>query len=62
MISRVQKAGRQEDNFNYYTSGEDTRILLDESHLSKLLATCVNLSYISYKEPFSPTKQAALRK
>ena len=27
----------------YYTSREDTLILLDESHVSKLLATCVSV-------------------
>ena len=29
-------------NIDYYTSREDTLILLDESHVSKLLATCAS--------------------
>ena len=29
-------------NFCYYTSREDTLIPLDESHVSKLLATCAS--------------------
>ena len=31
------------DSADYYTSGEDTLIPLDESHVSKLLATCASV-------------------
>ena len=31
----------------YYTSREDTLILLDESHVSKLLATCVSVGSLT---------------
>ena len=31
----------------YYTSREDTLILLDESHVSKMLATCVSVGSLT---------------
>ena len=34
--------GQACDNISYYTSRENTLIPLDESHVSKLLATCVS--------------------
>ena len=36
-----------ENNMVYYTSRGDTPILLDESHVSKLLATCVSVGSLT---------------
>ena len=33
--------------YSYYTSREDTPILLDESHVSTLLATCVSVGSLT---------------
>ena len=35
------------DKLFYYTSLENTLILLDESHVSRLLATCVSVGSVT---------------
>ena len=37
----------EENIWFYYTSRENTLILLDESHVSKLLATCVSIGSLT---------------
>ena len=42
----------------YYTSREDTLILLDESHVSKMLATCFSVgssTAVTIRTPFNNT-------
>ena len=37
----------EDDNLSYYTSRENTLIPLDESHVSRLLATCVSVGLVT---------------